>query len=201
LGKTTVGAADMRRERVARSPEPPPWLDLPPPHETPAATPVNAPLRTASAPSIAVATPEPATTPRTLVITPEGTRWAELVSRLVQAGSVAALVRELAWQAGLQRIDEQTQPPTWHLSVERDSLRTDALRDKLCQALCAELGHALQLALDNQVPQDSPARRDAAERERRQSQAELAIRSDPLVQDLMSQFKGAHIVPGSIKPL
>ena len=81
------------------------------------------------------------------VATPLGDRWAELVGRLVQAGSVAALVRELAAQAGLERIDGGTQPPTWHLLVERDSLRTDALRDKLCQALSAELGQPLQLVL------------------------------------------------------
>jgi DNA polymerase-3 subunit gamma/tau len=55
--------------------------------------------------------------------------------------------------------------------------------------------------LDNAVPTDSPARRDAAERERRQRQAESSIHSDPLVIDLMSQFKGARIVPGSIKPI
>ena len=45
------------------------------------------------------------------------------------------------------------------------------------------------------TPQDSPARREAAERERRQRQAEEAIRNDPLVQDLMSQFKSARTRP------
>jgi DNA polymerase-3 subunit gamma/tau len=135
------------------------------------------------------------------VPSPLGERWADLVGRLVQRGAVTALARELAWQAGLERIDEATQPPTWRLRVERDSLRTDALRDKLCLALAAEVGHAVQLVLDNATPEDSPARRDAVQRERRQRQAETAIRSDPLVLELMSQFKGARIVPGSIKPL
>ena len=124
-----------------------------------------------------------------------------LVAGLVRSGAVAALVRELAQQAGLERIDTSTLPATWHLQVERDSLRTDALRDKLCQALSTALGEPLQLMLHDAVPQDSPSRRDAAERERRQRQAETAIRNDPLVLDLMSQFKTARIVPGSIKPL
>jgi len=31
--------------------------------------------------------------------------------------------------------------------------------------------------------------------------AEEAIRSDPVVRELMVQFKGARIVPGSIKPV
>ena len=33
------------------------------------------------------------------------------------------------------------------------------------------------------------------------TEAEQAIRSDPVVQTLMSQFKTARIVPGSIKPV
>jgi DNA polymerase III subunit gamma/tau len=37
--------------------------------------------------------------------------------------------------------------------------------------------------------------------DRRQREAEAAIHNDPLVQELMSQFKNARIVPGSIKPL
>ena len=185
---------------VARTPDPPPWLDAVPPDDVAAPASGSAALRTAAAPAIAVPAVPPAAD-HGLVTTPLGDRWAALVQRLSQRGTLTALVRELAWQAGLERIDEGTQPPTWHLRVERDSLRTDALRDKLCQLLAAELGQPLQLALQAQVPQDSPARRDAAERERRQRHAEEAIRSDPLVVDLMSQFKGARIVPGSIKPL
>jgi DNA polymerase-3 subunit gamma/tau len=180
--------------------EPPPWVDLPPPEGEPPAGAFSAALRAPAPPALAV----PAAPPLAavgFVATPLGERWAELVSRLVQAGAVAALVRELAAQAGLDRIDDSTQPPTWHLLVERDSLRTDALRDKLRQALVAELGQTLQLQLHAQVPQDSPSRRDAAERERRQRQAEAAIRSDPLVVDLMAQFSTARIVPGSIKPI
>jgi DNA polymerase-3 subunit gamma/tau len=194
-------AAPPAARRVATAPpEPPPWVDLPPPEEASSASSGSAALRAAALPAIAVpaAAPPP---PAALVATPQGDRWAETVARLVRSGAVAALVRELAQQAGLERIDAATQPPTWHLRVERDSLRSDALRDKLCQALVAELGEPLQLVLSSEVPQDSPARRDASERERRQRQAEAAIRSDPLVLDLMSQFKGARIVPGSIKPL
>jgi DNA polymerase III subunit gamma/tau len=185
---------------VARTPDPPPWLDEAPPDDGVPSAPGSAALRSPAAPAITVAATPPATA-ESLVPTPLGERWAGLVGRLSERGTLAALVRELAWQAGLERIDESTQPPTWFLQVERDSLRTDALRDKLCLLLAAELGQPLQLALQDQVPQDSPARRDAAERERRQRHAEEAIRSDPLVVDLMSQFKGARIVPGSIKPL
>ena len=188
------------RQVAAQSPEPPPWVDLPPPEELAGPAAGSAALRAASPPAMAVPAAAPSMVD-SFVPTPLGERWADLVGRLVQRGAVTALARELAWQAGLERIDEATQPPTWRLRVERDSLRTDALRDKLCLALAAELGHAVQLVLDSATPEDSPARRDAVQRERRQRQAETAIRSDPLVLDLMSQFKGARIVPGSIKPL
>jgi hypothetical protein len=50
------------------------------------------------------------------------------------------------------------------------------------------------------TPLDSPARREAVERERRQQEAERIIHNDPLVRELMGQFETARIVPGSIKP-
>jgi len=186
--------------RTEGSSEPPPWLDAPPPEAEAAGGTGSAALRASAPPSLAVAAPAPPAG-TALITTPQGDDWAQLVGRLTARGAVAALVRELAQQAGLDQVDPGTEPPTWHLLVERDSLRTDALRDKLCQALAAELGHPLQLVLHNRVPQDSPARREAAERERRQREAEAAIRGDPLVVDLMAQFKGARIVPGSIKPI
>jgi len=190
--------AVRRTAPPAAAEEPPPWIDVPPPEEDGAALSGSAALRAASPPAMAVPAPPVAAA---FVATPAGDRWAELVAGLVRSGAVAALVRELAQQAGLERIDTSTSPATWHLQVERDSLRTDALRDKLRQALVTALGEPLQLMLNDAVPQDSPARREAAERERRQRQAETAIRNDPLVLDLMSQFKSARIVPGSIKPL
>jgi DNA polymerase III subunit gamma/tau len=145
---------------VARMPDPPPWLDEAPPEDLAAPASGSAALRTAAAPAIAVAATPPAME-HSLAPTPLGDRWAGLVASLSERGALSALVRELAWQAGLDRIDDGTQPPTWHLLVERDSLRSDALRDKLGQLLAAELGQPLQLALHEQVPQDSPARRDA----------------------------------------
>ena len=47
---------------------------------------------------------------------------------------------------------------------------------------------------------DTPAARDAAERDRRQAEAERMIQDDPLVKALMAQYKTARIVPGSVKP-
>ena len=47
---------------------------------------------------------------------------------------------------------------------------------------------------------DTPAARDAAERDRRQAEAERVIQDDPLVKALMAQYKTARIVPGSVRP-
>ncbi|MDE2275920.1 MAG: DNA polymerase III subunit gamma/tau, partial [Burkholderiales bacterium] len=124
-----------------------------------------------------------------------------LVRHLADSGAVTALARELAVQGGLRAIDDRATPPRWHLVVERETLRTAALRDKLAAALAAELGHAVELELEAGVPADSPARREAAERQRRQAEAEAAIHADPVVRELLAQFKGARIVPGSIKPV
>ena len=85
--------------------------------------------------------------------------------------------------------------------MERDTLRAPALSERLAAALANLLGTALTLEVLAGAPGDSPARREAAERARRQRQAEQRIDVDPLVQELLSSFQGASIVPGSIKPL
>ncbi|MEO7854780.1 MAG: DNA polymerase III subunit gamma/tau, partial [Rubrivivax sp.] len=171
----------------ASEPEPPPWLDVPPddePRDAPAAG--SAALRATSPPTITVPA-EPSPAAASCIETPLGGRWALLVARLDVSGAVSALVRELSLQAGLEFIDTDTVPPTWQLVVQRDSLRTDALRDKLRAAVQAELGEPCQLQLRPGVPTDSPARREAVRREQRQAKAEATIRSDPLVRELMSQ--------------
>jgi DNA polymerase-3 subunit gamma/tau len=130
-----------------------------------------------------------------------GDRWFSLVRPLCDDGRLTALTRELALQGGLVGIDAAAVPPVWQLRVERETLRTPVLRDKLAAVLAEALGHAVQLELQPGVPEDTPARRDAAERQRRQAAAEAAIHADPVVRELLSQFKTARIVPGSIKPL
>ena len=130
-----------------------------------------------------------------------GQRWDECVKALCEQGAVAALVKELATQAGLRRVDTAATPQRWHLVVAREPLRNPVLADKLSAALALLLGEAVMLEIEAGTPQDSPALRDAAERQRRQEAAEASIQQDPVVRELLSQFKGARIVPGSIKPV
>jgi DNA polymerase-3 subunit gamma/tau len=180
--------------RVAAS-EPPPWMDAPFEDEVSEPAPVVA--REPDVRYVAAAEPAPSLA---LVPTALGARWAELVRQMNDAGSISAFARELAMQAECIALDERAAPIACSLRVERESLRASAQCDKLQAALAALLGAAVRLDVQAGVPQDSPARRDAAERARRQAQAEKIIHDDPLVQALMAQYKTARIVPGSIKP-
>ena len=131
---------------------------------------------------------------------PLGDRWFAVVRGLVDAGAIGAMVRELAMQAQCVAIDEQGLPSVWHLRVERDMLRAPAQVDKLQHALGVLLQVPVRVEVELGVPDDSPARREHAERERAQHEAEVLIENDPVVRSLLSEFKGARIVPGSIKP-
>jgi DNA polymerase III subunit gamma/tau len=195
--------------------EPPPWVDAPwgesdaEPSTGLASVPAEG-LRVAPAvqevkslPALPDARPLPtlaATPPEPLVLTPLGDRWARVVRHMVDKGSIGALVRELAVQSQCVAIDETQDPAVWTLRVEREMLRSPAHCDKLQAALAEALQRPVRLQVDAGVAEDSPARRDAAERERKQAHAEQIIHNDPLVQALLAQYKSARIVPGSIKP-
>jgi DNA polymerase III subunit gamma/tau len=127
-------------------------------------------------------------------------RWQAMVTRMSEAQSITALARELAMQSALIACDEQAQPPLWTLAVEREALRAPAHQDKLTAALSSLLGAPQQLRVEQGPANDTPAQREAAAREQRAADAERVVREDPLVQAMLSQFKTARIVPGSIKP-
>jgi DNA polymerase-3 subunit gamma/tau len=185
-----VAPAPAARVSASASSEPPPWLDAPyDDDEAPAVEPVVVREPQPSRPQAAAFVP-----------TPLGDRWAELVTRMVDAASIGALVRELAMQAQCLSLDEQAQPAVCRLRVERETLRAVAQRDKLQAALSDLLKRPVQLEIEPGVANDTPAQRAAAERARRQDEAEQIIHNDPLVQALMQQFKTARIVPGSVKP-
>lgn len=181
-------SAPPARPMAASATEPPPWVDEAVPDDAIA----DVPAPTANA--VARPAPSPAAELRP---TPEGERWAALVRPLLGQGGLTALVRELAVQAQLLDVDGQT----WRLRVERETLRTNALRDKLLAVLEPVLGVGARIELEAGAAEDSIARREAAEREAAQREAEQVIRNDPAVGALMAQFRTARIVPGSIKPL
>ena len=161
-----------------------------------------APARPATAPTTGALAGTAVAQPAAATIDPAlGARWNTCVKSLSELGAVAAMVRELAQQAGLLHIDDSTTPPRWQLLVAREPLRNPALADKLAAALGASLGHPVVLEVLPGMPDDTPALRDAAERQQRQAAAEASIQQDPVVRELLQQFKTARIVPGSIKPV
>ncbi|MDP4299475.1 DNA polymerase III subunit gamma/tau [Leptothrix discophora] len=132
--------------------------------------------------------------------TPQQDRWMQAIEALFERGSVAGLVRELAWQAeciGCDEVDGQT---VWRLKVERESLRQASHRERLQAALTALLDRPQRLEVDAGVAVDSAARRDTAARALRQAAAEDLIHADPVVRQLLASFPSARIVPGSIRP-
>jgi DNA polymerase-3 subunit gamma/tau len=173
--------------------EPPAWLD-----EAPDEFPAPAVRQPAPPPCVSLDMPAPAA-PAALVPTALGERWAGIVAMLEQRQLVTALARELAVQSELIEQHDGA-APLWRLRVERESLRTNALRDKLQSALAEALGiDTLRLELEAGASLDTPAKRSAAEKQRRLREAEQTIHNDPLVLDMLAQFKTARIVPGSIK--
>ena len=195
--RTTPAAAPVAAAMAAQpasrraADEPPAWLD-----EAPDEFAARAVREPAPPPYVVLDKPAPAA----LVPTPLGERWAGIVAMLEQRQLIAALVRELAVQAELVEQHDGA-APLWRLCVERESLCTNALRDKLQAALAEALGiDTLRLELEAGAALDTPAKRSAAEKQRRLREAERIIQNDPLVLDMLAQFKTARIVPGSIKP-
>jgi len=183
--------------------EPPPWLDVPDEdgfHAAPAPMPEPDDAPVAADRPMPVPSTQQAPAAQAFEPTPLGDRWNEIVTQMVQANSIGALVRELALQGQCVALEEQGAETLVRLRVERETLRADVQRNKLQAALVALLGRPVRLEAEPGVPVDSPALRAAAERARRQAQAEQIIHNDPLVQALMQQFKTARIVPGSVKP-
>ena len=158
--------------RSPRVEEPPAWVDESMAESAPPALPMHSDI----------------------VRTSFGDSWAQTVGQLSERGDLPPLARELAMQSQCIGSDGER----WHLRVESESLRAQA--DKLRAALAAVLGTVVTLDIERGTPTDTPALRAAADRERRQREAEALIHDDPLVRDMMSQFKTARLVPGSIKP-
>jgi len=198
---------------------PPPWAEEEVPDDfsaldeadaTTAPAPVPVPADGRTAPPPALHTPAPQTAalqtttlqPTALQTTALGDRWAALVRPLAAAGSLVAMVRELAWQAELLAVQPTADGgQRFQLRAERESLRNPSLAAKLAAALADALGMPAEVEVQPGAAQDSIARRDAVAREAAQRAAEQLIHDDPDVRALMAQFRTARIVPGSIKPL
>ena len=200
--------------------EPPPWMDdevpddfgtaptvlaaaqadEPTPSDLPRPRAIARPPVPAEPAASAVPAPAPDLPP--LQTTPLGDQWAAVMRPLAAAGGVVAMVRELGWQAELLAVTPaEGGGRRWQLRVERESLRNPSLAAKLAAALGAALGEPAHLDVLTGPAQDCLSRRDNHARDTAQRDAEHLIHNDPVVRELMAQFRTARIVPGSIKPL
>jgi DNA polymerase-3 subunit gamma/tau len=132
---------------------------------------------------------------------PLSDEWADTVAQLHGKGAITALVRELAIQSQCVAREHADGLTSLRLRVERESLCTDANRERLTQAIAQHLGHEVRIELERHQAINTPAQRDQVARELRQHQAENIIENDTLVKSLLAQYPGARIVPGSIRPV
>ena len=196
---TTSAAASAS---VPASVAPPAKTTATPPSRPTAAAPARPTAAAPTVPATAAAAPVPTNDPTATSIGATGAAdlWTALVQRLAASGAITAMVRELAMQAECIRVVDGASGRSWQLRVERENLRAPALRERLQAALAQMEGRAARIEIEAGAVTDTPAARDAAERDRRQAEAERVIQDDPLVKALMAQYKTARIVPGSVRP-
>ena len=123
-----------------------------------------------------------------------GNEWFELVQQLVASQKIQAMTRELAMQAQLT----YRQEGHWELQVERETLLSASNIERLQTAL-QSAGHEVILKCNLGSATDTPAIRLARHQKQVMAQFEQEILSDPVVQQLITEFD-AKIVPGSLKP-
>ena len=196
---TTSAAASAS---VPASVAPPAKTTATPPARPTAAGPARPTAAAPTVPATAAAAPVPTNDPTATSIGATGAAdlWTALVQRLAASGAITAMVRELAMQAECIRVVDGASGRSWQLRVERENLRAPALRERLQAALAQVEGRSERIEIEAGAVADTPAARDAAERDRRQAEAERVIQDDPLVKALMAQYKTARIVPGSVRP-
>ncbi len=131
---------------------------------------------------------------------PTQQRWLMLAETVLAGSAIAGMVRELVWQAQCAAIETLGEAERWTLKVPRESLRQAGHRDRLQAALSEVLGQPVQLVLEVGLVSDSAFLRDTAAKARAQLEAEQVILQDGLVRQMLSQFPGSRVVPGSIRP-
>ena len=204
LDDLTEPVTHVQHSVLPASSAPPPWADdnevtehafRPTPSLAATTATATTPSR-ASAPAMSGAATLAAVAP--LVKTQLGNTWSELVSQLVSAELVAALVREVALQSELR----SQEGDVWLLRVERQSLSQASTAEKLQIALqkLLRLETAITLQLEVGPVTDTPAQRNTAAQVERQRIAVETIDQHPFVQDMVQKW-GARVVPGSIKAI
>jgi len=126
-------------------------------------------------------------------LTPE--HWVALVSELGLTGMTDSLARSLS----LEQVSATAL--CFHYSAEQDALLNETQRSRIAEALNARLGTRLEIEYREAVQtRETPAQYAARRRLERKAEAVAALKSDPLVQQIIEQF-GAQIEEESVTPL
>ncbi len=133
--------------------------------------------------------------PRPVPANPAAASWDEILPHLGLTG----MTKMFASHCTLQDVSDGV--VLLALSQRHDSLKNDSVTAKLEKALSEYFNKSvkLKILLTEEDP-DSPAAKEKRENEQRQLEAEAAIASDPVVEQLKENL-GAEVVPGSIKPI
>jgi DNA polymerase-3 subunit gamma/tau len=153
-----------------------------------------APIQTASTQTVSTQT-IPAQSATAPAVEIDNDRWLDLLASSGLRGPARELAAHAAFTGyadGVLRLS---------LSADDDHLRSPSLVKALTDALCAQLGGAVQLKFDSAKPANAETLHQRVERQRdaKQSAAEENFMSNPDVQRLISQ-QGAKLVPDSIRP-
>ena len=128
--------------------------------------------------------------------------WAQTVENLLQAQAVTGMVRELAVQS--ECVAQQNHPDegrVLQLTVAKEALAATPLAEKLGMALQPLFNQPVRIQVKVGAVQHSYSLRQQAQQNERMQQAQQAIESDPLIQNLLQEYPDARIVPGSIQPI
>jgi DNA polymerase-3 subunit gamma/tau len=146
-----------------------------------------------AADTVALAKP-PESVPQQLAeLAPE--HWVTLVTTLGLAGMTDSLARALS----LEQVTAGTL--CFHYTAEQDAMLNETQRGRIADALGQRFGAGISVEF-REAPQTRETPAQYAERRRRERKAEavMALRNDPLVQQIIEQF-GAHIEEESVIPI
>lgn len=146
----------------------------------------------------AVAEPEPEQAEPLLALQPAtglAAEWLELFPRLGMSGMTGSIA------ANCSLVAREGDNWTLHLDPAHSALFNATQLRRVNEALNTHFGRTLALHIEIRKPeQETPAQAAARRRAERQQQAEEAIQSDPLIQQMIQQF-AAVIREDSIEPL
>ena len=151
------------------------------------------PAAPSPAPAQPVARPGAASAPPREALA-AGDWWAQLLDRMQLDGLIANLARHAML---ISRDQDQ-----WQLLLDpgHQPMATDARIHELAQAISDYMGKPVRLKVSFESGgEDSPAQREERDRQARLARAKDALRGDPVVQALVTEF-GGRLDEDSIEP-